>query len=929
MISSSMSFVQGDSQLAQLIRKKDWSIHPMGPTDSWPMELKTTVSLMLASKFPMFVTWGRDRFFLYNDAYMEILGKKHPAALGQKFEILWSEVWSELLPLVKKVESGESVFLEDLKLIVDRHHVPEEAYFTFSYSPILNSVSAVAGLFCVALETNRKKHLEFTYRDLANSMTQLAWVAKPDGFIHWYNDRWYEYTGTNFEEMQGWGWGKVHHPDYIEHVVQFVTEAWKRPEPWELTFPLRSTSGEYRMFLTRAVPLKNSAGEIVQWFGTNTDIEEQRQILERLKNKSDALAQSQDNLQFALSSAKMGTWTVEFPSGRLNLSAEAKQIVGYNTNFETTDEAFEKLIHPDDRKEAREKLAAAITLKQTYQDELRIILPHQEIRWIDSRGRAKYDQNGQPTILSGILLDITEKKMAQIKLEESELRFKNALKNARMGSWKINVPTGFLEADDYFRDFHHIPSEVDLKTATKVVAHPEDQKRVFEALQNSIVNRSSYSCEYRIKNKTGGYKWVAARGEPMYDEKKQIIAISGVAFEIEEQKQAEFALKKAKEAAEIANSTKSAFLANMSHEIRTPLAAILGFSSLLKDKSIDPVERDQYVDTIVRNGTSLTRIIDDILDLAKVEAGRLDVEEVPFSLYNLATEAVDLFKDKAKAKNIFLLLTIDETVPSQISSDPTRLRQILVNLIGNAVKFTDQGGVRVRLSSVLLENGKTKITVDVKDTGIGMTTEQKEKLFTPFTQADNSMTRKFGGTGLGLALSQRLSQALSGEISIVDARPGEGCTFSLTFIAAAANIKNHTLDPKKRSTQAQSSILQGLKILVVDDSVDNQFLVARLLENNGAQVDTALDGDEGFNKALAGAYDAVLMDLQMPKMDGYQAKFQLDQKGFKKPVIALTAHAMSDERVKTQAAGFAGHLTKPLVSDELLKTVASLAKSWH
>ncbi|WP_373999351.1 ATP-binding protein [Bdellovibrio bacteriovorus] len=391
-------------------------------------------------------------------------------------------------------------------------------------------------------------------------------------------------------------------------------------------------------------------------------------------------------------------------------------------------------------------------------------------------------------------------------------------------------------------------------------------------------------------------------------------------------------LAKAKEAAEAASKMKSAFLANMSHEIRTPLGAIIGFTDLLKEGNLDPVDRDQFLDAISRNGKALTRLIDDILDLAKVEAGRLAIEEVDFSLYDLMSDSVELFREKARQKNLYLLLNINEETPDRICSDPSRLRQILVNLIGNAVKFTSEGGVRVdvRLLSRAKENLKFK--VDIKDTGIGLTPDQQARLFKPFAQADSGTSRKYGGTGLGLALSRRLSQALGGDITISECTLGKGCTFSLVFAATEvsanknANLSTHSLNDANSGDRSVLT-LRDVRILAVDDSADNLFLLKRALLKNGATVDTSENGKDAIKKAMERQYDIVLMDIQMPEMDGYQSKKALEERGYTGPIVALTAHAMKEEQEKTRDAGFSAHLTKPLNKQELVNTVADLVRN--
>jgi signal transduction histidine kinase len=398
---------------------------------------------------------------------------------------------------------------------------------------------------------------------------------------------------------------------------------------------------------------------------------------------------------------------------------------------------------------------------------------------------------------------------------------------------------------------------------------------------------------------------------------------SGTATDINDHKIIARVLENAKELAENANATKTAFLANMSHEIRTPLGAILGFSELLKNSQISSELRDQYIATISRNGQSLTKIIDDILDLAKVEAGRLEVEHIDFSLNALLNEVVELLSEKAIQKGIYLKLNFDQNVPQNIYSDPTRLRQIFINIIGNAVKFTDVGGVNIQVKSVKSDDGTIRLFIEVSDTGRGLNEEQKNRLFVPFTQADNTTTRQFGGTGLGLALSKRLSEALGGTISIDRFEEGRGCTFTVSFIAMLGKANIEVITTPTLFCETGGLTLSGMKILFADDSPDNQFLVEHFLTLNGAQVILASDGSEAVDKALAGDFHVVLMDIQMPKMDGYEAAKILFGRGYKTPIIALTAHAMDEERERTRSLGFSGHLTKPLNFGDLLQSVST------
>ncbi|MGZ3787303.1 MAG: PAS domain S-box protein [Bacteriovorax sp.] len=516
-------------------------------------------------------------------------------------------------------------------------------------------------------------------------------------------------------------------------------------------------------------------------------------------------------------------------------------------------------------------------------------------------------------------IDVTIRK----EVEASEERYRSLTDTIPQMMW-ASTPAGVVNfANERCLQYTGLSSQTKYRDGWIKTIHDHDFPQVNKSWLTSMETGQPFKEEYRIKNVDGEYRWFSVRANPVRDLGGNILYWNVTATDIEDHKKIERELESAKENAENANATKTAFLANMSHEIRTPLGAILGFSELLKSANLSSELRDQYIETISRNGKSLTRIIDDILDLAKVEAGRLDIEHIDFALKNLLSEVVELLSEKTKQKGIYLNLSIDENVPPVIYSDPTRLRQIFINIIGNAVKFTDVGGVDIRVRSIQSDDGTIHIAVEVADTGRGLTEEQRIRLFEPFTQADNTTTRQFGGTGLGLALSKRLSEALGGTITIDSFEQGEGCTFIISFVAMMGK------EASGNGGEAVSGCfktpddlaLKGMKILFADDSPDNQFLVEHFLSLNGADVSLASDGSEAVDKALAGKFDVILMDIQMPKMDGYQATKILLDRGYKTPIIALTAHAMDEEREKTRATGFAAHLTKPLNFNELLNTL--------
>ncbi len=390
--------------------------------------------------------------------------------------------------------------------------------------------------------------------------------------------------------------------------------------------------------------------------------------------------------------------------------------------------------------------------------------------------------------------------------------------------------------------------------------------------------------------------------------------------------QANVLAQKAEEAA----TTKSEFLANMSHEIRTPLTAILGYAELLSDPDCQEDQRHEQVMEISRNGRHLLMLINDILDLSKIEAGKFDVESRPVTIRELVSDVAGMMRIRAQQRGIALLLQFEPDLPEVLLIDEHRLRQILVNLLGNAVKFTEHGSVRVESRFLPRRQEDTSaLELRIIDTGVGMSPDAIRRIGAPFIQADASTTRKFGGTGLGLAITSRLVDLLSGNLQI-ESSLGEGSTFTVILPAAKAKapkipeLPEPESNPLSTATDCQGDTppnLDSLKVLIVEDNPVNQKLFSALLSKAGAEIRLASNGQEAIDQARHEHFDVILMDMQMPVMDGYEATRELRRGGYEKPIIALTAHALREDRDKCLQAGCDDYLTKPVNRQVVLETI--------
>ncbi len=477
------------------------------------------------------------------------------------------------------------------------------------------------------------------------------------------------------------------------------------------------------------------------------------------------------------------------------------------------------------------------------------------------------------------------------------------------------------------------------------VVHPDDVQNCIARWTRAFTAGDPYEVEYRLRRGTdGSYRWHLGRALPRLDASGAIVEWIGTCTDIHDQKMVAADLEKsrnelearvtertaelqlAKDVAETATGAKSEFLANMSHEIRTPITAIIGFAELMLRPDQPPAERAEYVYIVRRNAKHLLDIINDILDLSKIEAGKMTVEKIECNVPRFMADILSTMRPRAKEMALKFAIKFVGKIPQNIQTDSVKFRQILVNLLGNAIKFTEKGSVTmvVRFEPVA---GVNLLHVDVEDSGIGLTPQQLDQLFQPFTQADKSTTRRFGGTGLGLTISRRLARLLGGEVQVKSER-GVGSTFSVTIECGPGNgaemlegLNESGLPITVLPLTISDVMLRG-RILLAEDGRDNQRLLTTHLRAAGAEVAIADNGKIAVDMAIAQPFDLILMDMQMPEMDGYTATAELRRRGVIVPIIALTAHAMSEDRIKCLDSGCSDYLTKPVTQEILLRTIA-------
>jgi two-component system sensor histidine kinase/response regulator len=633
--------------------------------------------------------------------------------------------------------------------------------------------------------------------------------------------------------------------------------------------------------------------------------------------------EAQRRLERASAWIQEGHWEIDLLTQTHWASPTYCTLLGYQPGEldVSTVEKVEAMIHPDDKEDAARLAAQHIESGAPYSTEVRVRTKDGSYRWFQLRVRAEQDAQGRPIRLAGSMHDIQKQRLAEESLQQARERFDRAVRGTQDGLWEWDQATRSLWFSPRYEAILGFDEGELMRIAQSAEAavHEEDLDRFRAAQREHIAGNKPFDIEVRMRTRSGSYKWIRVHGDAERDEHGQPLRVSGSMQDVSEAREARDALILAKEAALAANRSKSDFLANVSHEIRTPMNGIIGMTSLLLDTRLDTGQRD-FAETIRASADSLLSVINDILDFSKIEAGRLDIESIEMEPAANAREVAAIMGFQAAARGLELRVEVAPGVPSRAMGDPQRIRQCLVNLIGNAVKFTRKGQIVAELSLAGERGDCALVRYEVRDTGIGIEPSVLETLFQPFVQADSSTTRHFGGTGLGLSIVRRLAEMMGGEVG-VESELGKGSRF--WFILPLQRVAAETA-AKRQSRSAAPAIRVRGRVLLVEDNAVNQAVARKFLERFGCEVTVVDNGLEAIETWQRGKFNLVLMDMQMPVMDGYAAAArirELETAGSRTPIVALTANAMSGELERVTSAGMDGLLTKPLDSEELGRTL--------
>jgi len=747
------------------------------------------------------------------------------------------------------------------------------------------------------------KQSEERYRSLIVATSQIAWTADAEGRSPDLPS-WRAYTGQTEAQVVGLGWLDAIHPDDREQTNQVWMEAVQTRSLYDIEYRIRGADGNYRYFQARGVPLLDEDGNIREWIGTCTDIHDRKQAEEAIK-------QSEERYRSLILATSQIVWITD-PEGRCEDTPSMRAYTG-QTEAEVIGYGWLDTIHPDDREGTVQVWMEAVQTKSLYEMEYRLRSADGNYRYFQARAVPILNEDGSIREWVGTSIDIHDRKQAEDAIKQSEERYRSLIAATSQMVWTADAEGRAPDLPSWRAYTGQTEAQM-AGLGWLDPIHPDDRERTNQVWIEAVQTNSLFEIEYQIRRADGNYRYFQARGVPLLNEDGSIREWIGTCTDIHDRKQAEILQAKAKEAAEAASRAKSEFLANMSHELRTPLNGIMGYAQILQRSKFLNEEERSRINVIYQCGSHLLTLINDILDLSKIEAQKVELMPTDFHFPAFLQGVAEMCRIRAEIKGIHFDFPSSPELPIGIHADEKRLRQVLINLLSNAIKFTDEGSVTFIVSFA----AEGKIRFEVRDTGTGIAQDQLQAIFQPFEQVGDRR-RHTEGTGLGLAISQRIVELMGSTIQVQsEMNVGSIFWFDANISQADEWVKTSQIDDCGQIIGIKD---RQPKIVVVDDKWANRSVISNLLSPIGFEVSEANDGQEGWEKILEVQPDLIVTDLLMPELDGFELiKRVRESENFKDLIIIVSsASVFETDQYRSLEAGANTFIAKPVQATELLQ----------
>ena len=912
-----------------LMRGHDWSQTTLGHPAQWPEALKTLTSLMLRSKTPVFVAWGPELCLLYNDAYMKILGQRHPAALGRGLYAVWPEVRADIEPLVNQTLAGESVYLESASFILRRNGADERASFSFSYTPVDGPDGQAAGFYCALAETTarelaektRQTETQWLYSMFEQAPGFMAVVREPGHVYELANSAYLRLVGR--DDVVGKSFRDIGRKVEGQDYGALLDEVYATGKPFIGTrMPVAflrqcdgEGKGEKRLLNFIFQPITRPDGAVSGVFIEGHDVTELAQAEVELRESRHGALQSAQILEALLQAAPVGIILTSADGTLLRVNPAYRKIWGnYPLHRKAGDFVEWKAWWADNserhgrRLEPREwALARALRGEEEAPRDTLEIEPFGQPgvrRTVLNCGAPVRDMQGH--IIGSVIaqMDITDQVKNEAVLRETVLKYQTMANAIPLMIWSTQ-PDGH---HDYYNqqwyDYTGVSRGAAHGQGWKKLFHPDDLPLAVKNWRHSLATGEPYEVEYRLRHQSGQYRWILTRARPVLDEQGVINRWMGSCTDIHEQKEAQEELLQA-------DRLKNEFLAMLAHELRNPLAPIVTAADLLSRRTLDATGVLQLSEVISRQARHMTRLIDDLLDVSRVTRGQVTLDKKSVELEGIIAEAVEQVRPLLEFKGHCLELQLDPR-SAQVSGDRLRLVQVIGNVLNNAIKYTPNGG-SIALQTLVYDE---QVKIGVRDNGIGMSGDLIRIAFDLFTQGERTSDRTQGGLGIGLALVRSLVHLHGGTVSVHSAGMGLGSELNITLprLPPASRPAGPLAGEGGAAPEGKA-----LRVMVVDDNIDAARLLGMFVELLGHEAFVQFHPADALECAAQVKPDICLLDIGLPDMDGYALARRLRQlPGMQGTVMAaVTGYSQRKDKQAAYAAGFNFHFAKPVDAHEL------------